>query len=157
MHEASPLTSSDVSPDVPIDLQRTAGFTLIELTVSLAIAGLAAAVAVGGLRTLVRAATLEQARLRLTLALLEARRSAYTSGGTAGVFIESDGRQLIIRRGDGAVTTVSLPAEVAVVAAPLRASVRFYASGLADNATIELATANGERATVVVNQRGMIR
>ena len=136
------------------------GFTVLELLTALFVAALATVVATSALSTLISAGRLESARLRLVEILLEARRAAVVSESTVEVRVEpGSGHVLVVR--DATVTAEqTLPHDVLITSAPTAHAVRFYASGLADNATIGLATPgadDGTQAAVVINQRGMVR
>jgi Tfp pilus assembly protein FimT len=136
------------------------GFTVLELVTSLSIAALATVVATSALSTLISAGRLESARLRLVEMLLEARRAAFVDESTVEVRVEpGSGHVLVVR--DATVTAEHmLPHDVRISSAPTTHAVRFYASGLADNATIGLTApgaGDGVHAAVVINQRGKVR
>jgi len=125
---------------------------VVTLTVSLS------AALVRGLGELRRVTTLERARQQLCLALRQAASIAYLRAVTVELRVLADGTQLSIRSGDAPPSRIDLPAAVRLIGAPRRGGLRFFASGLADNATFILALTDGDKTSrVVVNQRGLIR
>jgi len=113
---------------------------------------------VGGLGELRRATTLERGRQQLCLVLRRAASLAYLRATTVELHVLANGTQLSISSGDAQPISTDLPSAVRVTGAPRRRGLRFFASGLADNATFILALKDGDKASrVVVNQRGLIR
>ena len=135
-----------------------AGTTLLELVVVLALAAVASATIGGAFHLLARGAALRAGRLSLSQALLAARRAAYLDQATAEARVVVDAREVTVVRSGKPPESYPLPAPVVIASAPARGGVRFFASGLADNATIGLAAGPAdERAEVIVNQRGRVR
>jgi hypothetical protein len=125
---------------------------------TVAITGLAAGLAVDAGSSWRHLAGLESARLTTVLALLEARRRAYLLETTAELVAEPGASELAVTAAGLPPARLALPAEISVSEIPRGGRIRFFASGLAENATIRLGTARGSDAvTVVVNQRGEVR
>ncbi len=135
------------------------GFSLLETLAALAISAMVAAAALSGLNSLAANSHLNAARSTVVQALIDARLQAASRAETVELAIGS--RSLgPARAGGGAVLSaeVRLPAGTYVARAPARGRVRFFATGLADNATVVVAASGSAgEASVVVNQRGMIR
>jgi hypothetical protein len=134
------------------------GASLLELLTVLAVGAVLAGAAshsVGGLGNVF---AVETARTRIVLALLDARRIAYAHERTVVVRVEPGAREVVVDS-DVEPAPVSLPAGISISSAPATRRVRFFASGLADNATIvvERDGEAGVRGRIVVNQRGSIR
>ncbi len=127
--------------------------TLFETCTVLALASVGAAGVIAGARPLACALRVSAARGVLVSALLEARREAYALETPVAVQA---------RLGDGFVTLTppgtprALGSGIVLTAAPADGNVLFRASGLADNATLGLAC-DASTATIVVNQRGVVR
>jgi hypothetical protein len=132
--------------------------SLLELVATLGLATLVAGSAGAALAGLARAAAVQSARVRVMSALFEARRHAYATESTVEVTGEIGASSIDIRTEDG-TSRVALPAGTVVTRFPASHHVRFFASGLADNATIGLGIASGGAAEeqIVVNQRGLVR
>jgi Tfp pilus assembly protein FimT len=132
------------------------GHTIVELAAALSIATIAATGVISGVTSLRDAISLLSARQQLAGALEYARRETYRRGATSQVQPDQSGRVL-------RVTIAGLPERVfllqrsRVVDQPTRGHVRFFASGLAENATFTIANVRGDEADIVVNQRGEIR
>jgi type II secretory pathway pseudopilin PulG len=138
--------------------RRNCGATLLELLFTLAVVSTAAAMAGSAIRGLSRATTVETARLRTLATLLAARRRAYSDEATVQVDVAGGTDALTLRNPDGTNVRVALPAGTTVAHSVAAGRVRFFASGLADNATIVLADTEAlQQATVVVNQRALVR
>lgn len=129
------------------------GFSLLESIVALALAGLTGAAAVAGAAALADSLRVETARRLVIDALLEGRRLAYLGETpvTVRVAVAASFVEIVPAR-----RRVELPGGVVILDAPADAGIDFRASGLADNATVVLANQR-DRATIVVNQRGMVR
>jgi len=134
------------------------GLTLLEVLFALAVVSIAAGVAGSALRGLSRTTALETARLRTLTALLQARRRAYGREATCEVAAATGAVALTVRNPDGSTATVGLPPDTHVTHSVASGRVRFFASGLAENATIIVGTRDDtEQASVIVNQRGLVR
>jgi hypothetical protein len=103
---------------------------------------------------LARSIEISAAKSSLLLFLTDARRRAYGSDSRIDLVREKD--LIRMNSGDRLVRTFRLPAQISISRWPRRKTLRFYPSGLADNATVGL-SAHGAKATVVVNHRGMVR
>ena len=103
-------------------------------------------------------ASLEAARVTTLLALLEARRQAYLTEGTAELRAEPGATHVTVVTSGLAERRLALPAEVTVADVSRGGRVRFFPSGLAENATIRLALgSDAAGVAVVTNQRGEVR
>ena len=129
------------------------GTTLLDTCAALALSSAAALAVISGVRPLSCAVRVGAARTALVGVLLEARRVAYASGINVSVETHPGGGEVVVRPpgsarrlGDG-VSFTSVPSDE---------DVQFRATGLADNATLSIAC-EGSSASVVVNQRGVIR
>jgi len=130
-----------------------AGFSLLELVITLAMAGLIVGAGVAGAAALADSLSVEAARRVVIDALLEARRRAYLQESLISVRTPVAASFVEIAPPP---RHIDLPAGVAITKAPADAAVDFRASGLADNATVQLGRGSAS-ATIVVNQRGMVR
>lgn len=140
-----------------IDFDRsTSGHTLVEFAAALSLASIAAATVVSGVSALRDAVSLLTARQQLAGVLEFARREAYRRGTTVEARPGLDGRSLRVSIAGIPPRNFELERS-RIVATPARGYVRFFASGMADNATFTIATGDGSQANVVVNQRGEIR
>lgn len=132
------------------------GHTLVELAAALSIATVAATGVVSGATSLRDAVTLLSARQQVAGALEYARRESYRRAVAAELRPDSSGRTLHVTIA-GSPERVFRLQRSRVIDQPTRGHVRFFASGLAENATITIATASGGEADIIVNQRGEIR
>lgn len=142
----------------PVRAHRSfAGFTLVELLAGLAVTVIAIASLATAARALGRRAELAASRRCMIATLRDARRQAYLSRDVTEVAVHEGDRELRVRAG-GRERTIPLPYSAYVARAPSSGRIRFFASGLASNATVELAGPDGgPRTSVVINQRGRIR
>jgi len=125
------------------------GFSLLELVISLALSAAAVAGIAAASRTMMAALQLAAAKHTATLALLSARRAAYLGHQNAELKLRKGARGL------AAGSSFDFAPGITLRDVPARGRLRFYASGLADNATITLGT-DDATAGIVVNQRGII-
>jgi type II secretory pathway pseudopilin PulG len=131
---------------------------MLEILSVLAIVSITAGVAGGATRGLARATAVQTARMHTMTALLHARRGAYAGETTCEVSAASGAAVLTVRNADGSTVSVPLPPETHVTRSLASGRVRFFGTGLAENATIVLGTRDDtQQATVVVNQRGLVR
>jgi len=142
----------------PVHTHRPpAGFTLLELLAGVAVTAIAIASLTTAAGALGRQAELASSRRFVVASLLDARRRAYLSRDAIEVAVHEGDRELHVRAA-GNEQTIPLPYSAYVARAPSSGRIRFFGSGLADNATVELAVPDGgARASIVVNQRGGIR
>ena len=129
------------------------GTTLLETAAALALAGIAAATALAGLKPLACAFEVEAARSSLVGALVEARRLAYATQSNVSLEAHAGDAEARLQpvghlRG--------LARDVHFLSTPADGDVQFRASGLAENATLVIGCGDST-ASVVVNQRGVIR
>ncbi len=153
----------------PCDVSSVAqeGHTLLEVAAVLAFATVAVLASLSTLQSLSRQARIETARQGLMRALVQARRLAYTSGHRVDLSSQPGEPRLVVSTGDyanhsgnggSATATIELPPGAYVVDAPSDGVVSFFASGLAENATITVnAGCEGCETKVVVNQRSGLR
>ena len=132
------------------------GFTLLELAAVISLATISATTGFSGLTALRDAAALSTARQQLAGALEHARTEAYRLGTTVDARPIRNGQALSVAIAGSEETTFDLR-DSRIVGVPARGYVRFFASGLAQNATFTVAVESGPQADVVVNQRGEIR
>lgn len=132
------------------------GHTLVELAAALSIAAVAAIGVVSGATSLRDAVSLLTGRQRVAGALEYARRESYRRGETAELRTDSNGRTLRVTIAGVSGREFTLQRS-RVIDRPARGRVRFFASGLAENATFTIAAASGGEADIIVNQRGEIR
>ena len=131
---------------------------MLEILFTLAIVSIAAGAAGRSISGLSRTTAVESARLRTVVTLLHARRRAYSSEATAEVAVATGVVALIMRDPDGSTSNVALPPDTHVTHSVASGRVRFFGTGLAENATILLGTLDdAQQSSVVVNQRGLVR
>jgi prepilin-type N-terminal cleavage/methylation domain-containing protein len=136
---------------------RRRGFTLIETLACVAIA--AALARTGSLAAVSLATSLRVATSARTLAqtMRATRARAMAEGRPLEVRLDATAGRWSIRSDDGTIRhDEPLPDPVRFTSLPARPSVRFGATGAADNATVVLG-AGGSSARIVVNQRGRVR
>ena len=131
------------------------GFTLVETAVVLAVVAVATASVASALGRVAAGARLLGARNVVATALGDARRGAYLTAAPVAVAVGAGATTVVIDDGRAA-RSAELPAGTSVASAPRRGGVTFRGGGLADNATVVVAS-GPVRAAVVVNQRGRIR
>jgi hypothetical protein len=153
------VARQDARPTGSSQTRGTRGASLLELLAAVGITAVAAGLSGGALARLARATAVQAARVRVVTALLDARRRAYASESTVEVAGELGATSVTIRPADGIAETVALPAGTSITRFPASGHVRFFASGLADNGTVEVGSADETAAPerVVVNQRGLVR
>jgi len=131
---------------------------MLDVLVTLVVVSITANIAGSAITSLARATVVETARLRTLRTLLRARRAAYGAEGTAEVAVAAGADALTLRNPDGSTLRIELPPDTHVAHAAASGRVRFFGTGLADNATIVLATLDdAQQASVIVNQRGLLR
>lgn len=132
---------------------RERGFTLIEMLVTLAVAGLIAGVAFPRVQNTISAMEFRKGASQITEGLRAARAEAIRTG--APVTLAVQGRALVI--GEGA--PVALPASVSVIAGQDR-PVTFYPDGTAEPALYRIRSRTGgaarERRVTVFGSTGHI-
>lgn len=132
------------------------GYTLFELAAALSLGALAVGSVASGARALGEGLSLISERQVVASAFEHARREAYRGNQPTTARPGADQRSLVIEV-QGANTRVFTLDRTRIVAGPRRGHVRFFGSGLAENATFTIANATGAQASIVVNQRGEIR
>ncbi|MEE8312111.1 MAG: prepilin-type N-terminal cleavage/methylation domain-containing protein [Candidatus Binatia bacterium] len=133
------------------------GFSILELVAAIAVSAIVATSVVAGARAAGDAARLESARLITALAALASRRAAYTTERVVRLEALPGTTTLTATVQDTDVRAFELPTGTYVAAATSGGRVRFHPGGHATNATITLAGSSTGTATVVINQRGLIR
>ncbi len=133
------------------------GFSLLELVISLALSAAAVAGIAAASRTMMTALQLTAAKHTATLAMLRARRAAYLGHRTIALELHKGARGLGpgLSGQSAAVSGFAFAPGITLRNVPARGRLRFYASGLADNATIVLGT-DDATTSIVVNQRGIV-
>jgi hypothetical protein len=91
------------------------------------------------------------------MAALASRRIAYTTERVVRLEALPGTTTITATVQDAELRAFELPAGTYVAAATSGGSVRFHPGGHADNATITLAGPSAGTATVVINQRGLVR
>jgi hypothetical protein len=138
---------------------RMGGMSVLELVAAVGITTFAAGLAGGALGAMGRAVSVQSGRVRVMTALLEARRRAYGAETTIEVAGRTGDHAVTIHLPVGEEIRRELPAGTELARSPASGRVRFFASGLADNATFAVGATGGgageER--IVVNQRGLVR
>lgn len=119
--------TGDTTHPSGISRQRMTGFTLIEMLVTLAVAGLIAGIAFPRVQNSMTAMEFRLGAGQVAEALRTARAEAIRTGEPVSFAIE--GRELVI--GDG--TPIALPASVSITAGQ-EAPVTFYPDGTAEPA-----------------------
>jgi prepilin-type N-terminal cleavage/methylation domain-containing protein len=130
------------------------GWTLLECLVALAVLAIACAAVVPSASSALAAVRLRTAALQVAAAIARSRSGALTEGRTWQLRLTGPAAFEVGALGAPAMREV-LPPGAAFDTGASRASVRFSASGVADNATLVLRVGE-RRQRVVVNQRGRI-
>lgn len=130
------------------------GASLVELVVVLALAGVLLGAAWPSVASYLEAAELRAATLRFAAALGRGRVAALSEGRTWRIRVDGVRAYVLAPLGEDA-TAEPLPGAAFFAAATSGGDVRFYASGLADNATFTLGYGAARR-RVIVNQRGRV-
>ncbi|MEW6269107.1 MAG: type II secretion system protein [Thermodesulfobacteriota bacterium] len=132
------------------------GASLVEIVLAVALAGVMLGVAWPSVASYREAAELRSATLRLASALARGRVAALTEGRTWLLRLDGIRRWVLAPLDESPdAPAEELPGATFVAAATSGGDVRFFPSGLADNATFTLG-AGDQRRRVIVNQRGRI-
>jgi prepilin-type N-terminal cleavage/methylation domain-containing protein len=133
------------------------GFTGIEMVVALAITAIVAATAATALGSSVATFRLATTVRTLAETMRETRARALAEGLPLEVRFDASARIWRVTTSAGTVRRWDpLPASVRFVSLPVRARIRFDATGEAENGTITVGTLAASR-RIVVNQRGRVR
>ena len=137
----------------------SSGASLLELIAAIGVTALAATLSGGALARLGRATSVQSARVLVMSALLDARRRAYAADATTDVTVRAEDSVVTVHTAEGQSIASRLPPGSIITGSVASGRVRFFASGLADNATVTVGGTDGAAAEerVVVNQRGLVR
>ena len=129
------------------------GFTLLEICVCLALAGVIAALGLSSLRVHLEEARLGKAAARVTAILIRARAGAVHEDRIWRVVAREN--RLHVSAGNRHSEVVRMPSGVRI---DLNSGgdVQFHPDGYAENGTFRLTNAFGEK-VIVLNQRGRVR
>jgi len=130
------------------------GASLVEMVLVIALASVLLGAAWPSVASYREAADLRSAALHLGAALGRGRAAALGEGRTWQLRLDGNRRWILAPLGDEAPPE-ELPGAAFVAEATSGGDVRFFSSGLADNATFTLG-AGMQRRRVVVNQRGRV-
>ena len=132
------------------------GLSLMELVVVLATTTILAGAALPRLSLLLASIRLPVGARQLAADLAQARGAAVLRNTNARVTFSADTYTVRYDVGEPREVFARLPAGVHVESLPASATIRFYATGRADNGTVVLAGGSGAHRSVVVNQRGRV-
>ena len=138
----------------PVGRRGSGGASLVEMVLVVAVAGILLGTAWPGVVGYLETAELRSATLRFASALVRGRVAALTEGRVWTVRLDGPGGFVLAPAGTSAAAE-RLPARTFFAGATSGGDVRFFPSGLADNATFTLG-AGAARRRVVVNQRGRV-
>lgn len=130
------------------------GASLVETVVVLALAGVLLGAAWPRAAALLDVVELRSAAVRFAAALSRGRIAALSEGRAWRLRLDGLTRYVVAPL-DGDATPERLPERVFFAGATSGGDVRFFSSGLADNATFTLGVGDARR-RVVVNQRGRV-
>lgn len=135
-------------------LRASRGASLVEMVVVLALASVLLGAAWPSVASYLEAAELRAATLHFAAALARGRVAALSEGRTWKIRLDGL-RGYVLAPAGGDAAAEGLPGAAFFAGATSGGDVRFYSSGLADNATFTLG-AGAARRRVIVNQRGRI-
>ena len=130
------------------------GASLVEMVVVLALGSVLLGAAWPSVARFVETVELRSATLRFAAALARGRVAALTEGRTWHLRL-ADARSFVLAPVDADQPPERLPSGSFFAAATSGGDVRFFSSGLADNATFTLGAGDARR-RVIVNQRGRV-
>lgn len=136
---------------------RERGASLVEIVVVIAVAGVLLGAALPGVAAYLDTAELRSASVHFAAALSRGRVAALTEGRTWRLYL-ADARRYALGPQDGEDAEVAvehLPGDAFFAGATSGGDVRFFPSGLVDNATFTLGAGDARR-RVIVNQRGRV-
>jgi Tfp pilus assembly protein FimT len=136
--------------------RRRLGITIAEALAAAAVVGIVMAASAPRVAALLAAIRLPLAARQLAADLGVARATAVLRNARASVTFAANGYSVRYEVGEPSRVSATLPAGVRIQTTPASGTLRFFPSGGADNGTIVLAGAGGQRRAVVVNQRGRI-
>jgi Tfp pilus assembly protein FimT len=140
--------------DQSVGLRTSGGASLVETVLVLALASLLLGAAWPSVASYLEVAELRSATLHFAAALARGRMAALSEGRTWDLRLDGIRGYVLSPVGDDA-TTEQLPGTTFFAGATSGGAVRFYSSGLVDNATFTLGAGDSRR-RVVVNQRGRV-
>lgn len=136
---------------------RERGASLVEIVVVIAVAGVLLGAALPGVAAYLDTAELRSASVHFAAALSRGRVAALMEGRTWRLYL-ADARRYALGPQDGEDAEVAvehLPGDAFFAGATSGGDVRFFPSGLVDNATFTLGAGDARR-RVIVNQRGRV-
>ena len=136
-------------------LRTERGASLVETVVVLAVAGIVIAAASPRVADLLDTIELRSASVRFAAALARGRAAALSEGRSWRLRLDGLSRFVLAPLDDAAAAAEPLPGRVFFAAATSGGDVRFFSSGLVDNATFTLGVGDARR-RVIVNQRGRV-
>ena len=137
-------------------LRTERGTSLVEMVVALAVAGIVLAAASPRAADLLDTIELRSASVRFAAALARGRAAALSEGRSWRLHLDGISRFVLAPLDDDAgVAAEPLPTRVFFASATSGGDVRFFSSGLVDNATFTLGVGDARR-RVIVNQRGRV-
>lgn len=134
--------------------REQSGASLVETVVVLAVAGILLGAAWPHAADLLDVVELRSAAVRFAAALSRGRTAALSEGRAWRLRLDGTTR-FVIAPLDGDAPPEPLPDRVFFAGATSGGDVRFFPSGLVDNATFTLGAGNARR-RVIVNQRGRV-
>lgn len=146
-------------PIPPANAARAAilqGVTLAELLVVVAVTSIIGAAAVPRVGPVLAAIRLPLGARQLATDLSVARATAVLRNTRAHITFRENAYTVRYDAGEPAEILAILPPGIRIVDLPTSGMLRFFSSGSADNGTVVLAAASGNRRAVVVNQRGRV-
>ncbi|MBY0280359.1 hypothetical protein K2Z84_33925 [Candidatus Binatia bacterium] len=140
--------------DAGAERRAERGTSLVETVLVLAVASILAGAAWPRVADLLDTVELRSACVRFASALARGRVAALTEGRSWRLRLDGSSH-FVLAPLDGDASPEALPARVFFAAATSGGDVRFFSSGLADNASFTLGVGDARR-RVVVNQRGRV-
>lgn len=130
------------------------GTSVVEMVIVLVVAGVVLGAAWPGVAAWLDTAELRSGCVHFAAAVSRGRVAALTEGRVWRLRL-ADARRYVVAPADGDAPAERLPGATYFAAATSGGDVRFYPSGLADNATFTLGAGDARR-RVVINQRGRV-
>jgi len=148
------VRTADGDDERSVGLRSSRGVGLLEMVLVLALASILLGAAWPSLAGYLDVVELRSATLRFSSALARGRVAALTDGRIWKIRLAGL-RDFVLAPDDGDAHAEQLPGTTFFAAATSGGDVRFYPSGLADNATFTLGAGDARR-RVIVNQRGRV-
>jgi prepilin-type N-terminal cleavage/methylation domain-containing protein len=141
--------------DVRGVLRTEHGVSMVETVVVLAIAGIVLAASSPRAADLLDTIELRSASIRFAAALARGRAAALSEGRSWRLRLDGTTRFVLAPLDDVTAAAEPLPPHVFFASATSGGDVRFFSSGMVDNATFTLGVGDARR-RVIVNQRGRV-